>query len=123
MSINRSMPTGPAVGTARAAVLPRKEVGGPSFGDALRSASQELTLSRHAARRVDRRELGLDEAKLARLNQAINKAAEKGARNSVVVLDDLAVVVDVPGRTVITAMQREAGRERVFTNVDSVVIA
>jgi hypothetical protein len=38
-------------------------------------------------------------------------------------LDDLAVVVDIQQRMVVTAMQREGGRERVFTNIDSVVIA
>jgi flagellar operon protein len=46
-----------------------------------------------------------------------------GARNGVVMLDDLAMVVDVRERTVVTALQREEGRQRVFTNVDSVVIA
>ena len=62
-------------------------------------------------------------SRLDRLNSAITRAAEKGARNSVVMLDDLAVVVDVRGRTVVTAMNTEGGRERVFTNIDSVVIA
>ncbi len=50
-------------------------------------------------------------------------AAEKGAKNSVVMLDDLAVVVDVRDRKVVTAIQAQQGKERVFTNIDSVVIA
>jgi flagellar operon protein len=60
---------------------------------------------------------------LQRLQGAVNSAAQKGARNSVVMLDDLAVVVDIQQRMVVTAMEREGGRERVFTNIDSVVIA
>ncbi|KAA0240567.1 hypothetical protein EDM76_01920 [bacterium] len=97
---------------------------GASFGEALQKASQELQLSRHAQKRIDRRELDLDQARLARLNDAITSAAARGARNSVVVLDDLAVVVDVRQRTVVTAMNtEEGGRNRVFTNIDSVVIA
>lgn len=93
------------------------------FADALRSAGDSVRLSSHAQKRIDRRDLGLDSTRLGRLDSAITRAAEKGSRNSVVVLDDLAVVVDVRDRTVVTAMKRDAGRERVFTNIDSVVIA
>jgi flagellar operon protein len=97
---------------------------GRSFADVLyQRALEGVQLSRHAQKRVDRRDLNLDRGRLDRLDNAITRAAEKGAKNSVVMLDDLAVVVDVQQRTVVTAMQREGGRERVFTNIDSVVIA
>jgi flagellar operon protein len=96
---------------------------GASFGDALAAAGERLTLSRHAQHRVERRGLQLDDQRLARLEGAVNSAALKGARNSVVMLDDLAVVVDIQQRMVVTAMEREGGRDRVFTNIDSVVIA
>lgn len=113
--------TGPAGGR------PAARAGQPTaaaFGEALQRASEDLQLSRHAQKRIERRELGLDRGRLDRLNDAITSAAAKGARNSVVVLDELAVVVDVRQRTVITAMNREeGGRNRVFTNIDSVVIA
>ena len=58
-----------------------------------------------------------------RLNSAVSQAAAKGSKNSVVMLDNLAVVVDVRQRTVVTAMQKQGGSQRVFTNIDSVVIA
>jgi flagellar operon protein len=97
------------------------------FGAILDRAGSELRLSRHAQKRVDRRDLDLDPTRMQRLEGAFAQAAEKGARNSVVMLDELAVVVDVRERTIVTAMNREtsaeAGRNRVFTNVDSVVIA
>jgi len=93
---------------------------GPAFADVLGGA---IHLSRHAQKRVDRRDLDLDPARLQRLDSAISRAAEKGARNSVVMIDELAVVVDVRGRTVITAMEHEGEGPRVFTNIDSVVIA
>jgi len=60
---------------------------------------------------------------MQRLDTAITRAAEKGSRNSVVMLDGLAVVVDVRQRTVVTALNTQQGKERVFTNIDSVVIA
>lgn len=126
MAIDRTSLAGLTVpGTIGPRPTPRPPEGpGGSFGDALRRADQELRLSRHAQKRIDRRELDLDAGRLDRLNDAITSAAEKGGRNSVVLLDDLAVVVDVRERTVVTAMNREeGGRNRVFTNIDSVVIA
>lgn len=97
------------------------------FGAILDRAGSELRLSRHAQKRVDRRDLDLDPTRMQRLEGAVAEAAQKGARNSVVMLDELAVVVDVRERTIVTAMNREtsaeSGRHRVFTNVDSVVIA
>lgn len=96
---------------------------GADFGAELARAAGELQLSRHAQKRVERRSLDLTPAQLGRLNAAVGRAAEKGARNSVVMLDDLALVVDVRGRTVVTAMHQRGGEGRVFTNVDSVVIA
>ena len=82
-----------------------------------------MQFSNHAQKRIDRRDLDIDPQRLDRLNSAISRAAEKGARNSVVMLDDLAVVVDIRDRKVVTAINAEAGKERVFTNIDSVVIA
>lgn len=96
---------------------------GGSFADALANAGADLKLSRHAQKRVDHRHLNLDAARLHRLHDAVDRAAEKGSRSSVVMLDELAVVVDVRERTVVTAMSQEGGRDRVFTNIDSVVIA
>lgn len=97
------------------------------FGALLERAGSELRLSRHAQKRVDSRDLDLDPTRMQRLEGAVAEAAQKGARNSVVMLDELAVVVDVRERTIVTAMNRETsaetGRNRVFTNVDSVVIA
>ncbi len=95
----------------------------PGFSDALDQAASGIRFSKHAQKRVDRRELSLTAPQLGRLNSAIGKAAQKGARNSVVMLDDLAVVVDVRSRTVVTAMQQLGQTGRVFTNIDSVVIA
>lgn len=111
--------TGPQPAARPAAGAP----GTASFGDALAAAGERLTLSRHAQHRVERRGLQLDDQRLARLEGAVHSAALKGARNSVVMLDDLAVVVDIQQRMVVTAMEREGGRDRVFTNIDSVVIA
>ena len=96
---------------------------GAGFAGVLQQAAGGLQMSRHAQKRIDRRDLDLDAPRLERLNTAVTNAAQKGARQSVVMLDGLAVVVNVRDRTVVTAMNTEGGRQRVFTNIDSVVIA
>ncbi|MBA4180987.1 MAG: hypothetical protein C0506_10405 [Anaerolinea sp.] len=121
--IDRSLPIGPAAAPLRPAAPRPLPSGRPSFGETLQKAGEGVQLSRHAQKRVERRDLDLDAGRLERLDSAISRAAEKGSRNSVVMLDDLAVVVDVRERTVVTAMNAQAGREKVFTNIDSVVIA
>ncbi len=121
MEATRVGPFAP-VGLPAAGAAPRNAPASGGFADALRNAGG-VQFSRHAEKRLDRRDLNLDAARQERLNTAISSAAEKGARQSVVLLDDLAVVVNIRDRTVVTAMSTEGGRQRVFTNVDSVVIA
>jgi flagellar operon protein len=99
--------------------------GGPSFADVLASKVQAspLRFSGHALQRIERRGITLDEPTLARLDGGVQRAAAKGSRDSLVLVDQTAFVVSVPNRTVITAVDREHMREQVFTNIDSAVIA
>jgi flagellar operon protein len=60
---------------------------------------------------------------MARLDAGVQRAASKGARDSVIFVDSTAFVVSVQNRTVVTAVDREHMREHVFTNIDSAVIA
>jgi flagellar operon protein len=99
--------------------------GGGSFADVLATKlkSSPLRFSSHALQRIERRGIKVDEATLGRLDGGIARAAAKGARDSLVLVDQTAFVVSVPNRTVITAVDREHMREQVFTNIDSAVIA
>lgn len=119
MGIDRTQQIGPLGANRPTGPAPVRTAGGPSFQDALNG----VQFSNHAAKRIERRDLDLDAGRLNRLNSAISRAAEKGSKNSVVMLDGLAVVVDIRDRKVVTAINAEAGKERVFTNIDSVVIA
>ncbi|MGA9874213.1 MAG: TIGR02530 family flagellar biosynthesis protein [Solirubrobacteraceae bacterium] len=99
---------------------------GSSFADALAEASaggQPLQFSRHALARVQRRGIELDSATLGRLSEGVGRAASKGSRDSLVLVDDTAFVVSVSNRTVITAVGSEHMKDNVFTNIDSAVIA
>jgi flagellar operon protein len=96
---------------------------GPAFGDVLAEKSAQVQFSGHAIQRVRRRGIEVDQSTLARLQNGVDRAAGKGARESVVFVDSTAFVVSVRNRTVITAVDREHMKDHVFTNIDSAVIA
>jgi flagellar operon protein len=81
------------------------------------------TFSKHALERLGRRGVDVDASTLGRLTDGIQRAADKGSRNSVVFVDGTAYVASVQNNTVITAVTPEAMRSQVFTNIDSAVIA
>jgi flagellar operon protein len=102
---------------------PKPDVSGPSFGDVLAQKTAEVQFSGHALQRVRRRGIDLAPATLERLQTGVDRAAGKGARESVVFVDNTAFVVSVRNRTVITAVDRDHMKDHVFTNIDSAVIA
>jgi len=81
-----------------------------------------LKFSAHAKERLQLRNINLSAGDLDRLSTAVDKAAAKGARESLLVMNDVAMIVSVTNRTVITALTGSSMRENVFTNIDSAVI-
>lgn len=101
----------------------KKPTGGTSFKDILTGEiSKSLKFSAHAKARLEARDIRLTESQLNRINSGVEKAASKGARESLVLVDNLALVVSVKNRTVITAVDDKNIKENVFTNIDSAVI-
>jgi flagellar operon protein len=97
-----------------------------SFADVLAgklAGTGQLRFSGHALDRIKRRGIDVDQASLERLQDGVARAAAKGGRDSLVLVDGTAFVVSVANRTVITAVDQEHMREQVFTNIDSAVIA
>lgn len=82
-----------------------------------------LRFSKHALQRLERREIEISTDDLQRLDSAVDRARAKGARESLVLLDELALVVSVRNQTVITATDAASRKDNVFTNIDSAVIA
>lgn len=101
---------------------------GVSFGDILREKSMpqetgtELKFSKHAANRLAQRNIELTRNQLERLNDGAKKADLKGIQDSLVIVDDLAFIVNVPSSTVVTAMDQTQTQENIFTNIDGTVI-
>ncbi len=98
---------------------------GQSFAIALdeaRKQAKQVSFSRHAVERLESRRLDLSEQDLAKLDDTVEKMAHKGARESLIYLNDIALVVSVANRKVITAMDGSSARENIFTNIDSAAI-
>jgi flagellar operon protein len=92
---------------------------GPDFGSILKD---QLKVSGHAQTRLQSRNINLGNEEWDRVLDGVNRAAAKGAKESLVMLDDIALVVSVKNRTVITAVDKAHLKENVFTNIDSAVI-
>jgi len=112
-----------AIPRARPPVRPAT-AGGVSFAETLAKAAKpgRLRFSAHARNRLASRNIELDATQLDRLARAADQAAAKGARDSLVLLNDLGLIVNVPSRTVVTALDGERMQNGVFTNIDSTVI-
>lgn len=95
---------------------------GASFADILSNASQKVSFSNHAMQRMESRNLNLSAQDLQKLDDTVNKMAQKGAKESLIYMKDMAFVVSVPNRTVITAMDGSSAKENIFTNIDSAAI-
>ncbi|MDQ6942186.1 MAG: hypothetical protein M3169_06680 [Candidatus Eremiobacteraeota bacterium] len=104
-----------------------------SFRDVLRTAQppataqtpltqQPLKFSAHAQQRLESRNIRLTQDDVAKMNAMADKAAAKGSKQSLFMMRDVAMVVSISNRTVITAVDQSSMKENVFTNIDSAAI-
>ena len=84
--------------------------------------SAEVKFSKHAANRLLDRGIDLSENQIERLNEGTVKASAKGIKESLVIVDQMAFIVNIPNNTVVTAMNQREASENVFTNIDGAVI-
>ena len=84
---------------------------------------QRVRFSNHAQSRMQSREISMNDENVNRLSDAIDKAEKRGGKSSLVVVDDLAFIVNVQNRMVITALDKTQRGEGVFTQIDSVGFA
>ncbi|MDU4959903.1 MAG: TIGR02530 family flagellar biosynthesis protein [Sporomusaceae bacterium] len=112
----------PASVPLKPAAKPVLAAGMPAFGQVLNQEIAGVKFSQHAQERLLTRNISLGRSELSKLSSALDKAAAKGARESLVLMDNLALVVSVKNRTVITAVDSASLKNNVFTNIDSAVI-
>lgn len=92
---------------------------GKSFREILQ---EQVRFSHHAEVRLQQKGIQLKPEQMAKLSSAIDKAAAKGAKDSLMLMQDMALIVNVKNRTVVTAMDSTSLKDHVFTQIDSAVI-
>ena len=107
----------PAVSHAK-----RDEKKASGFADILAGQQTKVKFSKHANERLRDRQIDLSDQQLAKLDDTVERMAEKGARESLIYMNDMAFLVSVKNRTVITAMDGTSAKENIFTNIDSAAI-
>lgn len=116
-----AQPVTPGSGGAPAAPAQAPET---SFADLLQRARQTegLKLSAHAQQRISQRAIPMTEAQQQSMTEAMQTLDAKGARDALMIRSDAAFVVNVPSRTVVTALDQSELQQRVFTQIDSAIL-
>ena len=93
---------------------------GKSFDRVLLDKADQIKFSRHAAKRLETRNISISDEQKARLENAAEQAMEKGMTESLVMGDDHAFILNVSNRTLVPAVNDTANA--VFTNIDGAII-
>ena len=92
------------------------------FSEVLKDQIQQVKFSNHAIQRMNYRNIKLNATQNLRLEAAVTKAADKGLKDSLILLDNNAFIVNIPNKTVVTVVDKNSLTENVFTNIDGAVI-
>jgi flagellar operon protein len=99
----------------------QKSVSPPKIAP-LKAELSQLKFSNHAVERMQSRGISYSPQDLTRLGEAIQKAAAKGSKDTLILMDQSALIVSVKNNTVVTVMDKNALKENVFTNIDSTIV-
>ncbi len=105
---------------------PTLKEGQRSFAEVLTEKQGDahgLKFSKHAAQRLSDRNIELSNSQLTRLSDGMERAEKKGINDSLVMIDNLAFIVNTPSSTVVTAIDANESDNKVFSNIDGAVIA
>ena len=82
----------------------------------------ELKISKHANDRLIERNIHISDAEWAHVTEKVNEAKLKGVKESLVLMDQAALIVSAKNSTVITAMDRMEAKDQLFTNIDGTIV-
>ncbi|MBM7647126.1 flagellar operon protein [Bacillus ectoiniformans] len=83
---------------------------------------KSLIISKHASQRLHERGILIEEQKWQTIEQKMAEAKQKGVSDSLILLQDAALVVSAKNNTVITAMNRSEASSQIFTNINGTII-
>ncbi|MFD0869186.1 flagellar operon protein [Chlamydia abortus] len=94
--------------------------GAASFQNAL---DQELVkFSHHAEVRLKQRGIRIQPEQMVQIANAVDKAASKGAKDSLIIMKNVALIVNINNKTVVTALDEHSMKDNVFTKIDSAIV-
>ena len=95
-----------------------------SFLQHLQDAKEntQLKISKHASARLAERNIHLTDADWRLVSDKVSEARKKGVNDSLVLMDQAALIVSAKNSTVITAMDRKEATNQLFTNIDGTIV-
>ena len=81
-----------------------------------------LKFTKHADARLEQRDIRLTDEQMIRLEEGTKKAYSKGIKESLVIVDNLAFIVNTDKKTVITAIDQNSSDDNIYTNIDGAVV-
>src|SRR4051812_26115989 len=100
--------------------------GQKSFASELQSAyipnNDQLIISKHAKHRLEQRGIHIEEARWEQISDKVMEAKKLGVKESLVLLDDAALIVSAKNQTVITVMDRNEATSQIFTNINGTIV-
>ncbi|MCR5007746.1 MAG: flagellar operon protein [Oribacterium sp.] len=98
---------------------------GTSFQEQLsklqNEAKEDLSFSKHAVRRLEERNIEMNDGLMDDLRNAVSEAKKKGAKDVAVIGRQGIFIVNVPNNVVVTTMAEDDMKNKTLTNIDSAV--
>lgn len=85
-------------------------------------SKSEVKISTHALKRLKERKLNMDNKEFNKIKKAIKELRAKGGKDSLVITDKAAYIIDVKNNTVVTAIDKGSINNNIFTKIDSVKV-
>jgi len=93
-----------------------------TFRQTVEQTTGSLTISKHAQMRLQQRDINIDQQTWATIEQKLQKAKTMGVKDSLVLLDQAALIVSSKNNVVVTAMSRDEATTQIFTNINGTII-
>ncbi len=102
-------------------VQPKQKQPKTNFNDILAEESK-LKISKHASSRLKERNIEITDQLWQTIGEKVQEARHKGVTDSLVVLNETALLVSAKNNTVVTALDRKESTDRIFTNINGTIL-
>ncbi|AIF43756.1 TIGR02530 family flagellar biosynthesis protein [Virgibacillus sp. SK37] len=113
------LPQRVALNSVKKSVKPSSSI---PFKDFLAFEQKELKISKHANQRLNERNIHINDKEWQLIGEKVSEAKKKGITDSLVVMDQAALLVSAKNHTVVTAMNREEATNRIFSNINGTIV-